>query len=114
MEARRVNRPLTEEQKRRHARIREQIEREKPSRAAASRARKQELVALRDAFFALKREREARGMTLTEVAQRAGIDPSNLSKLEKDPQPNPTLDTLAKIADAIGVTLAISVGAPKR
>jgi DNA-binding phage protein len=109
MELKRVNKPGTTEDRRRHAAIREQVEREKPSRRAAALARKEELIALRDAFLALKREREARGLTLTEVAERSGIDKSNLSKLENDPQPNPTLDTLSRIAQAIGVRLAISV-----
>lgn len=109
MEIRRVNRKLSDEQKKRHAKIREEVEREKPARSARSQARKEELIALRDAFIALKRERESRGLTLTEVAERSGIDKANLSRLENDPQPNPTLDTLSRIAQAIGVKLTIAV-----
>ena len=58
----------------------------------------------------LKREREARGLRLGEVVGE-GIEKSRLSKLETACQPNPTLDTLTRIASAIGVRLAIGVAA---
>ena len=62
-----------------------------------------------DAMKVLKREREARGLSLAEVAERSGIDKSNLSKLENDPYPNPTLATLTRIAEAIGVRIKIGI-----
>ena len=57
----------------------------------------------------LRREREARGLSLADVAERSRIDKSRLSKLEKAAYPNPTLDTLAPIARAIGVRLTIGM-----
>ena len=48
-------------------------------------------------------------MSLSDVATKSGIDKSRLSKLESDPHPNPTLNTLARIAEAIGVKLAIRI-----
>ena len=102
---------LTDAQKRRHRRIREQVERDEPRLAREALVKKAELIALRDAMAALKREREARDLSLADVAERCGIDKSRLSKLERDPQSNPTLATLARIAEAIGVKLTIHVNA---
>jgi len=57
----------------------------------------------------LKEARQAAGLSLADVAARSGIDRSRLSKLENDPHGNPTVTTLARIADAVGVRLAIRV-----
>ncbi len=102
---------LTAEQKRRHKRIREQVQRDKARLARHALGRKAELTALRDAMTLLKQEREMRGLSLGEVARRSGIDKSRLSKLESDSRSNPTLATLTRIAGAIGVKLAIQVEA---
>lgn len=102
---------LTAEQKRRHERIREQVERDKARLTRNAMGRKAELTALHDAMKLLKQERETRGLSLGEVARRTGIDKSRLSKLENDLRSNPTLATLTRIAGAIGVKLAIQVEA---
>lgn len=109
METRRIYRRLTPEEQERHRLIREQVERDKPRLTREALAHKAQLEASAAAMQLLKREREARGLTLTEVAERAGIDKSNLSKLEKDRGANPTLETLFRIARAIGVKLTIGV-----
>ena len=54
-------------------------------------------------------EEEATDLILSDVAERSGIDKSRLSKLENDPRANPTLTTLTRIANAIGVRLEIHV-----
>ena len=100
---------LTADQKRRHKRIREQVQRDKERLTRHAIVRKAELTALRDAMKLLKQERETRGLSLGEVARRTGIDKSRLSKLENDVRSNPTLGTLTRIAEAIGVRLAIQV-----
>lgn len=60
-----------------------------------------EFLALHEMMFELKRERERQGLTLTELADRTGIDPAALSRLETGKQANPTLDTLCRIAHAL-------------
>lgn len=57
------------------------------------------------AMQVLKAEREKRGISLGELATRTGIDKSNLSKLENDLNTNPTLETLLRIARALGGTI---------
>lgn len=104
---RRINRPLTAEDRSRHAEIRRQVEQEKPQLTAVALAHKAELLALQDAMRALKREREARGVSLSDLAARSGIDKSWLSKLENDPDANPTLNTIARIAQALGTTIEL-------
>jgi len=80
-------------------------------RSKPARARKSELDELHHAAQLLKQAREAAGLSLSDVATRSGIDKSRLSKLENDPHPNPTLNTLARLAHAIGVKLSIRITA---
>lgn len=105
---------LTAEQKRRHQRIREQVEKDKGRLIRDATGRKSELMTLRNAMVLLKQERETRGLSLGEVARRTGMDKSRLSKLENDALSNPTLATLTRIAEAIGVKLAIQLEAEAR
>jgi len=104
-----VRRRFTPEERARFDAAREQVERDLPQRRRDARAKKAELLALHDAMRALKREREARGLSLADVAERSGIDKSRLSKLENDLNSNPTLATLNRVADAIGVRIEIHV-----
>jgi len=109
--SKRIEGRLTDTQKQRHRAIREQVEKDRPGLTREALAKKSELVALRDAMMMLKREREARGLSLGDVSERSGIDRSRLSKLETDPRANPTISTLTRVAEAIGVTLTIQVAA---
>ena len=77
----------------------------------AGRAAKAEADAAFAAMQLLKAERKARGLSLSEVSRRCGIDTSRLSKLENDLAANPTFETLSRIAHAIGVKLTIGVEA---
>jgi DNA-binding XRE family transcriptional regulator len=56
-----------------------------------------------------KAVRESQGRTLAEVAQRMGIDPPALSRLETGKMLNPTLATLHKWADALGQKLQVDL-----
>ena len=50
----------------------------------------------------LKAARIAKQLTLEQVSERSGIGKANLSRLENDGSPNPTIETLLRISEAIG------------
>jgi DNA-binding XRE family transcriptional regulator len=53
--------------------------------------------------------RESQALTLAEVAERMGIDPPALSRLETGKMLNPTLATLHKWAEALGQKLEVEL-----
>ena len=55
-----------------------------------------------EALAALRREREQQGLSLTDIAERTGIDRATVSKLETGKIVNPTVGTLRKYARALG------------
>ena len=97
----------------RHKRIREQMQRTKPSPA--------ELTAdgtwmplgayfvLKQTIFVLKAEREKAGLSLAALAKRTGIDKAALSRLESGKQANPTLATLSRYAAALGKEVCVAL-----
>lgn len=97
-----VYRRFTPEERERHRQIREQVEKDKPRLSREALAVKAQMEAAFKAMQMLKHERESRGISLGELAERAGIDKANLSRLENDLNANPTLETLVRIARAIG------------
>ena len=56
-----------------------------------------------------KAARESQELTLAEVAERMGIDPPALSRLETGKMLNPTLATLHKWAEALGQKLDVEL-----
>jgi transcriptional regulator with XRE-family HTH domain len=52
----------------------------------------------------LREAREERGLSMNVVAQRSGLSQSIVSLIERDLR-NPTLDTLLRMAEAIGIDL---------
>lgn len=107
----RVRGKLTKLQRARHAEVRRNVEQQRHQLDRDALDYKAQLDLLVNALQDLKREREARGLSLAEIAKRTGIDKSRLSKLENDPHPNPTVLTLTRIAAAIGVRLRLQVDA---
>ena len=59
-----------------------------------------------------KAVRESQELTLAEVAERMGIDPPALSRLESGKVLNPTLATLHKWAEALGQKLNVDLSSP--
>lgn len=57
----------------------------------------------------LKEKRKSAGLTLKEIATRAGMDTAALSRLENGLQVNPTTETLQRYAGAIGKQVVFSV-----
>src|SRR5687768_17469835 len=113
-ESRKIER--TPEERARLQAIREKFQREKPSL--------KKLVESGDApppmplgtyleiqalLHRLKKEREAAGLSLADVAERTGMDRAAISRLENGHQPNPTIDTLARYAAALGKAIVWSV-----
>src|SRR5262249_22593886 len=59
-----------------------------------------------EALAGLRRERERQGLSLTDMAERTGIDRGTISKLETGKLTNPTIATLRTYARALGLRLA--------
>lgn len=51
--------------------------------------------------------RNARGLTMSELAERAGVAKSYLSAIERDIQTNPSIQFLDKIAVVLGVDINV-------
>ncbi len=63
--------------------------------------------ALRGFLQQLKQAREAAGLTLADVADRSGIAAETLCRLENGAVRNPTYQTLAKYALAVGKSVTL-------
>ncbi len=68
-----------------------------------------DLVAFYRFVMGLRRERESLGLSLSDVAERAKIDKAALSRLENGQQLNPTVNTLARYARALGKRLTFGL-----
>ncbi len=64
---------------------------------------------LRQTMAALRAERERLGLTLAQVAEASGIDKGAISRLETGKQVNPTIDTISRIAAALGMRLGLTL-----
>lgn len=58
---------------------------------------------------ALKKERERQKLTMARLSEMTGIDEAALSRLESGKNANPTLETLNRIAAALGKFVTFSV-----
>ena len=109
----RILKLLTDEDRKRHQSIREQIETEKPRLREIGLKAKAEYDArqskLQEAVAALKATRQTLGLSLAEIQDRTGIAKANLSRLENAVSPNPTIETLARYADAVGKEIVITL-----
>lgn len=65
-----------------------------------------------DVVRQLREAREAAGVSLADLELATGIRKSVLSRLENSQAPNPTLSTLQRYAEAVGVSLEISIRPP--
>ena len=84
----RIYRNATDEERRRHAKIRQQIADELPDIKRRARERlallKKEGTPLRQVLAALRAERERQGLSLADINERTGIDRAALSRLENN------------------------------
>jgi len=96
----------------RHRKIREQMQRDKPTPAELT----QDGVwlplgvyfELKEAIHRLRQARELAGLSLAALAKRTGMDKAALSRLENGKQPNPTFATLSRYAAALGKQVCLS------
>jgi DNA-binding phage protein len=106
-------RSLTDAERQQIQAVRSQIEAEKPEILAKARALKKAHAAavaqLHEAFALLRTERQSRGISLAQLRQATGIGRSALSRLENNPEANPTITTLARVADALGKQIVIQL-----
>lgn len=68
-----------------------------------------ELMLLHRIMAMLKAERERQGVTLAELSKRSGIDEAALSRLETGRNVNPTIDTVFRVAFALGKVIACAL-----
>jgi DNA-binding Xre family transcriptional regulator len=57
----------------------------------------------------LKARRLARGLSLSDMAEKTGIAKPNLSRLENSERAAPTLDTLQRYAQALGMVVRVEL-----
>jgi len=107
----RIYRKATDEERARHAKIREQIAEELPEIKRRAKLRlellKKEGTPLRQVLAALRAERERQGLSLKDIYERTGIDRAALSRLENNVDANPTLSTLERYAEAVGKQMVV-------
>ena len=110
--AKRIRRELTPQEKRRWEHARSEADRQRTQILAEGRqiktARNRLQVAIRDALQVLKGERQAQGLSLSEIERRTGIGRAALCRLENDAESNPTVVTLTRYAEALGKRLVVS------
>lgn len=106
------DRRLTPEESARYKAIREQVAEELPELIERHHDRTAVLDQLQELLTQLKAAREAKGLSLADVTERTGMDRSALSKLESGQRPNPTIETLARYAEAVGKRLVVSLAEP--
>jgi hypothetical protein len=111
-QAKRVHRDLTPEEKQRWQEARKEAESDKEKILVEGRrikaAHNRVKAAVSDALKFLKAERRAQGLSLSDVEERTGIGRSALSRLENEIEPNPTVLTLTRYAEALGKKLVVS------
>jgi DNA-binding Xre family transcriptional regulator len=88
--------------------IRKQVAEELPEIRRWAQSAKPRIL-LKSAVKTLKEERERQGLSLADVKARSGIDRSTLSKLENDEDPNVTMNTLMRYAQAVGKTVLVQL-----
>jgi transcriptional regulator with XRE-family HTH domain len=82
-------------------------------RDAHARAR-QQIDQIDRVIRALDERREALDLSKAELARRAGMPPEAVRRLFSTKRPNPTLQTLAAIADVLDLDLTPSERSPRR
>ena len=114
----RIHRPRiqTPEQEAAERAIREQFQREKPSLQTlvdrgdvAQVYTMEEYWELHKTFAALRKLREQQGLSITDLAERTGMDRAMISRLENGQIDNPTISTMSRYARALGKKVLVNL-----
>ena len=110
-QAKRTSRTLSDPEHARLRRLREQVDAERDEIVAEGRVHKAAHDAsrsrLREVMQLLRAERIGQNLSLADVQASTGIPRSALSRLETDPDANPTLATITRYAEALGKDVQI-------
>jgi len=111
-QAKRLCRDLPPEEQKRWQRAKEETENWKEEILAKGRkvkaARQRVNTAVRNAMKFLKAERQALGLSLSDVEKKTGIGRAALSRLENETELNPTVVTLTRYAEALGKRMVVN------
>jgi hypothetical protein len=99
---------VSDEEAARYQRIREQIAAELPEIRREAKAAKPRIL-LKHVLGNLREERQRLGLSLADIKERSGIDRGTLSKLENDDDPNVTMNTLIRYAEALGKAVLVEL-----
>lgn len=106
-----VRRPLTPAEAARLKRSQEEVEAQKDEILAIAGKVKAAIeageAALDEAMRVLRTERERQGLSLADMQERTGIARSSLCTLENAEDPNPTIATVCRVAEALGMGVEI-------
>ena len=102
-------RNLTPEEAAKYRAVREQIDNELPELIERHQERVAIAEQLDELLKRLKEAREEKGLSLADITRLTGMDKSALSKLETGQRSNPTIETLARYAEAVGKKLVVSL-----
>jgi DNA-binding XRE family transcriptional regulator len=103
------DRRLTPAEAAKYKEVREQIAAELPELIDRHQERMAVFDQLHELLKQLKAAREKQGLSLADLTERTHMDRSALSKLETGQRPNPTIETLARYAEAVGKRLVVSL-----
>jgi DNA-binding XRE family transcriptional regulator len=114
--AKRVMRRISEADKARYARLRDDVEKEfppgkavRPQHDPTQPADLGEYFDLRALVGELRKARESQGLSLADIQAATGIDQSALCRIENGENGNPTLKTLIRYARAVGRTINVAL-----
>jgi DNA-binding Xre family transcriptional regulator len=102
------DRPLSDAEAERYQRIRDQVTAELSDIRRRARTAKPRIL-LKHAIKQLREERQRQGLSLADIQARSGIDRGTLSKLENDEDPNVTMNTLMRYAQAVGKVVLVQL-----
>lgn len=102
------DRRLTDAEAERYQRIRQQVAGELPDIRRRAKAAKPRIL-LKHVLKKLREERQRQGLSLADLNARSGIDRGTLSKVENDDDPNVTMNTLMRYAQAVGKAIFVEL-----
>jgi DNA-binding XRE family transcriptional regulator len=112
---------LTSEQRESHKAIRERFRHERPSPDELIEQGELDELVPQGQFMELarlvgqiKRERERKGLSLTDVSEASGLTRPAISRIENGWNVNPTLDTLFRYAAAVGLHIGMAASEQTR